>query len=411
MAPPSEASPDENDRSGAICFCGQDWWYHNRAHSDFQLMIRISKHQRVLLVNSIGMRMPVPGRTSKFLTKILRKLRSMTKLLRRPLPDHRDLFVMTPISVPIFGLPGLRLLAVWFVRAQVSLVAWWLGIRNPMICVTPPTAWGIVAPMRKRCLIYNRSDKHSAFKEANTAMIRELELALMQNADHVLYVNRELMAEDAPDCRDNAFFLDHGVDASWFDSGGDPEPSELVSIPHPRIGFFGGLRAHLVDMDLLARLADELPECQMVLVGDAASDIEDLIARDNVHWLGFRDHKNIPSFGAGFDVALLPYLTNDWIQHCNPIKLKEYLALGLPVVSSDFPEARRYAPHVRVASSHDEFIEMVGALAAAVTTPLDREAQRDAVRDSTWGRKADDLLRLTEGRLALGTAPVAASKE
>jgi glycosyltransferase involved in cell wall biosynthesis len=137
-----------------------------------------------------------------------------------------------------------------------------------------------------------------------------------------------------------------------------------------------------------------------VLIGDAPSDIESLVARDNVHWLGFRDHQEIPAFGTGFDVALMPYLTNDWIRHCNPIKLKEYLALGLPVVSSDFPEARRHEPHVRVARDHAEFIEFVRASAARQATDEDRSGRRDAIRQSTWSAKADVLLRLTSGQVS-----------
>ncbi|MGK0204497.1 MAG: hypothetical protein ACI9S9_003582, partial [Planctomycetota bacterium] len=46
------------DPRDIIIFCGQDWWYHSRAHSDFQLMTRAAKQRKVLLVNSIGMRMP-----------------------------------------------------------------------------------------------------------------------------------------------------------------------------------------------------------------------------------------------------------------------------------------------------------------------------------------------------------------
>ena len=71
---------------GYVCFSAQDWWYHNRAHSDFQLM-RGSRAPPVLVVNSIGMRMPLPGRSSQPLRRILRKLRSIAKLVRRPLPE------------------------------------------------------------------------------------------------------------------------------------------------------------------------------------------------------------------------------------------------------------------------------------------------------------------------------------
>ena len=366
-------------------------------------MIQVSTQRPVLLVNSIGMRMPTPGKSSKFASKVFRKLKSMAKLLRRAQPDNPNLYVMSPIALPVFGVPGIRHLAIWSIRAQVAMAARWIGIKKPIVIVTPPTAWNVAKSMKRTSLIYNRSDKHSAFKEADTKMIRGLELELMAHADHVLYVSRELMAEDAPDCKDNAFFLDHGVKQDWFkarESGAD-EPACMKSIPHPRIGFFGGLRAHLVDLELLAKVADELPGCQLVLIGDTPSDISDLTNRTNVHWLGFKDHTEIPTLGTGFDVALMPYIPNDWIRHCNPIKLKEYLALGLCVVSTDFPEARRHQPHVHVAANADEFVELCRVWAARSIDGSDQTsaigARQDAVRDATWQARAKTLLSLAEG--------------
>ena len=78
-----------------------------------------------------------------------------------------------------------------------------------------------------------------------------------------------------------------------------------------------------------------------------------------MHWLGFRPYEEIPRYGAGFDVAIMPWRDNEWIRNCNPIKLKEYLALGLPVVSTDFPEVHRYASVVRIARSPEEFVQLV----------------------------------------------------
>ena len=132
-------------------------------------------------------------------------------------------------------------------------------------------------------------------------------------------------------------------------------------IPHPRIGFFGNLRDQLVDFDLLERLARELPHVQVVLVGDATRAMERLTAHSNIHWFGFRPYNDVPRYGAGFDVAIMPWNDNEWIRNCNPIKLKEYLALGLPVVSTDFPEVRRYESVVRIARDADDFVRLVAA--------------------------------------------------
>lgn len=395
-----EASTSRTEATGApiICFAGLDWWYHNRAHSDFQLMSRAARTRTVLLVNAIGMRMPLPGRTSQPFRRIWRKLRSMSRLVRRPIPDLPGFSVFTPLLFPFYGASWARDLNARLVRAQVRLAAWYLGIERPVIFVTLPTAWDVVRPMQRRSLVFNRSDKASEFGEADRDSIAALESRILQEADVVIYVSRALMEEERDVVGDRGHFLDHGVDLDLFDPARyASEPDDLRAIAHPRVGFFGALRDHLVDFELLERLARELTDAHFVLIGGATSSMKRFEKFPNVHWLGFRPYEDIPRYGVGFDVAIMPWLDNDWIRNCNPIKLKEYLALGLPVVSTDFPEVRRYADVVRIAGDAKEFVQLVrmtlgqeGGLGSAA-------ARRRSVLDASWDARTRDLLKLLDG--------------
>src|SRR5262245_25041056 len=102
-----------------VCFAGQDWWYHNRAHSDFQLMTRIARTRDVLLVNSIGMRMPLPGRSTMFARRIARKAASMARLLRTPLPELPRFHVFTPVTLPLYASAWARPINAELVARQV----------------------------------------------------------------------------------------------------------------------------------------------------------------------------------------------------------------------------------------------------------------------------------------------------
>lgn len=382
---------------GYICFSAQDFWYHNRAHSDVQLMRRVAAQRPVLFVNSIGMRMPLPGRSTKPLRRIARKLRSVAKLVRRPFPDLPGFRVMTPLVLPLYGSARARALNARLVRLQVTLVARALRIANPVLVVTIPTAWDAVRRMRRHRLVVNRSDEYSAFPEADGELIAGLERELLRHADHVLYVSRALMAKESPLSGDRAHFLDHGVDLEHFQPGTPAqEPGDLAAIPHPRIGFFGGLDDYIIDFGLLGHLARTLPDAHLVLIGDATCSLGDLTTLPNVHWLGFRDYADIPAYGSGFDVALMPWLAgSSWIQASNPIKLKEYLALGLPVVSVDFAEVRHYAEVIAVARDADDFVAQVRA--ALATGGAAAPQRRAAVAGASWERKAADLIDLAEG--------------
>jgi GT2 family glycosyltransferase/glycosyltransferase involved in cell wall biosynthesis len=394
---PPGGSPPKPDgssaRPGYVCFSAQDWWYHNRAHSDFQLMRQVAGRRRVLIVNSIGMRMPLPGRSTHTLRRIGRKLRSVAKFVRRPLPGF---YVMSPLPLPLYGSRLGRAVNAALVRAQVRLVCRVLGLRRPVIVVTIPTAWDVVRPLPRRALVFNRSDRHSAFPEADAATIRNMEHELLERADHVLYVSEALMTEERAMTGDRAHFLDHGVDLEHFRRRPPGrQPADLRAIPGPRVGFFGALDDFVVDFDLLERLAVDLPDVSLVLIGDAMGPIDRLTRHPNVHWLGFRPYEEIPAYGSGFDVAIMPWRDNSWIAYSNPIKLKEYLALGLPVVSTDYAQLAAYADHVRVAAGPELFVKAVRA--ALSEEPPDSAALRASVAGADWSRRAAELMALVEG--------------
>ncbi|GIH69054.1 hypothetical protein Mth01_13070 [Sphaerimonospora thailandensis] len=387
--------PDRRPPSGYVCFSAQDWWYHNRAHSDFQLMRGIAARRPVLVVNGIGMRMPLPGRSTHALRRVVRKLRSVAKFVRRPLPGF---YVMSPLPLPLYGSRFGRWAGATLVRTQVRAVCWALGLREPAIMATLPTAWDVVRPLRRHTLVYNRSDRHSAFPEADQTAIEAMEKALLENADHVIYVSGALMAEERALTGERARFLDHGVDLEHFRPVPvERQPADLRAIPGPRVGFFGALDDFVVDFDLLERVAKELSDVSLVLIGDATGSMDRLVRYPNVYWLGFRPYEQIPAYGSGFDVAIMPWLDNAWIRYANPIKLKEYLALGLPVVSTDYAELAGYVDRVRVAVSGKPFVDAVRTVLSE-GGPMSPGALRASVSGADWSARAAELMTLVEMR-------------
>jgi len=380
-----------------LCFAGQDWWYHNQAHSDFQLMRQVARHRPVLVVNSIGMRMPIPGRTTQPVRRILRKLRSVARRVQAPVPELPNFRVMSPLSLPFSGRPRLRAVNAWLVAGQVRMACARLRMRRPVCVVTVPTAQPVLDHLPHGQVVFNRSDKHSDWPEVDTASISQLEDRLLRTADHVLYVSHALMESERPLAGDRAVFIDHGVDLDHFrPTPEERQPGDLRSIPHPRVGFFGALD-ELVDYDFLEQVAKGLPEANFVFIGAATVPMERLASLPNVHVLGFRDYADIPRYGSGFDVAIMAWVPSDWIRWCNPIKLKEYLALGLPVVSTPFPELAWYGEVVHVGQDPEEFAGEVRALLARPTIGDDGAARRRRVADESWASKAALLVALCEG--------------
>jgi glycosyltransferase involved in cell wall biosynthesis len=124
-----------------------------------------------------------------------------------------------------------------------------------------------------------------------------------------------------------------------------------------------------------------------VLVGKPSIDCSRLLTKSNVRMLGYKPYTQIPHYGKCFDVAVMPWRQNDWIEACNPIKLKEYLALGKPIVSTPFKELERYDGLVYPASKPEEFVRCIHQ-ALRENDAQRIEARRNKVKTATWRHKA-----------------------
>jgi hypothetical protein len=369
---------------GVVCFAAVDWWYHSQGHSERQIMRRLVETTPVVWVNPIALRAPRPGRTEMPFRRIVRKLGSTLKGFRR---DESGIRVLSPIFVPIYNDRFARVNGV-LLRVQARLAARAVGIRNPAAFVTLPTAAHAVDTGRWHRVVYNRSDNFRALPEVDQQFVARLEDHLLARADEVLYVNHELLESEQAMTRSSTY-LGHGVDYDHFAEGGSrPEPAELRGLSRPIIGFYGALDEFTVDLELLIAVADRFPDATLLLLGTQAMELDRLLARPNVRYLGPIPYDQLPAYAARFDVGLMPWLQNDWIRFCNPIKLKEYLAAGFPVVSVDFPELEPYRDLVAATSTREDFLDAI-ATALAGDSPPARDARRARVANSGWSGLAE----------------------
>jgi glycosyltransferase involved in cell wall biosynthesis len=272
------------------------------------------------------------------------------------------------------------------------------------VIVVVPTALDVVRTMKLDVAVYYRADDHAATTGVDHAVIYGLESELLATAGLTAYSSRALMSAEADRPRRHAMLLDHGVDVDHFDTRrAGVEPELTASIPHPRVGFFGQIEPESIDLDLLVRIAAADSARQLVLIGRVAMDLSQLSRFDNVHVLGWQSYAELPALAAGFDVAICPMPDTKWVESASPIKIKEYLALGLSVVSRDIPQLRTLANVLTLARTNDDF---VAAIAEAIETGgrATPELRRLAVIGDTWRARAQEL------RSAIGTNKVGSSE-
>lgn len=198
----------------------------------------------------------------------------------------------------------------------------------------------------------------------------------------------------------------HGVKDVYFSSqsGSRTAASVMGKYKTPVVGFFGSVSPCL-DFKLLEKVAAACPDLSFVFIGPIEADITLLSSYENVSFLGMVPDSEIGNYAEWVDVAMAPFLVNNLTVSLNPLTLLDYVACGLPIVSTNLPEVARYHEHVYNAANADEFVTSLRA--AVVDSPLRREARREIAGRQSWrsraelvGRQLEDSLeeRLEEAR-------------
>jgi glycosyltransferase involved in cell wall biosynthesis len=368
-----------------ICFAN-DWAADPLSKK--QVMRRLARGHRVLWINSLNNRRP--RLAGKDLRRSLQKLGDFRSGLIQV--DDR-IWRLAPLYVPFHGHPLARSLNRRLLGWQIKAALRKLRFRRPITWTFVPSSADVVGTLGERFVVYHCVDEYSAFSDA-AAEIRERERELLAKSDLVLVCSSTLLdTKRAPS--GPTHLVTHGVDYEHFRRATDPATptaSELRELPRPILGFHG-LVADWVDLPLLAELARLRPDWSIVLVGRSDTDTTALAGLANLHLLGHCPYERLPEFLRGFDVAMLPFVVNELTISSNPLKLREYLAAGLPVVAAPLPEISRLGKLVRLASTASEYVTEIQRLLEAGVIGPSRERSDLVVRES-WDTKVAEMERL-----------------
>lgn len=252
--------------------------------------------------------------------------------------------------------------------AHAPVVAW----------LETPTALPLLALVPDATVVYDCARDAGACTGASDALVDELlqaESALVSRADVILTANPALRAIHA-NAHDNVHCIPPAVDAAHFrpDAVERTHPAQRA-IPEPRIGWFGTID-EAVDLALVAAIADERPDWQLVMVGPIAVEASALPRRPNLHWLGPQGYADLPAFCTRWDVCLLPMRTDATYAPTRtvPGALLEFMAAERPIVATGFAGLPKICR--AVVRTGGTVSEIVAACEAAMREPAgDREAR------------------------------------
>jgi glycosyltransferase involved in cell wall biosynthesis len=366
-----------------IIYVGNDWFADNRT-SSHQIARLLAQHNRMLYVEAAGQR--APKASKRDIGKIFRKLK---RAFADPVRLDNGMHLYSPVILPFHRFSLARRLNKIILGWSIKRACKTVGFENPVLWIILPHYSSLVDTVRCKGVVYYVVDEYSSMPDVDADRIREMERHVLDHADVVFTISEELTRAKSQ-VNPNTYFSNHGVDTAHFNRAHTedlPRPSELGSMPAPVIGFFGLIEDWL-DLELIEHLASRRPRYSFVLIGRVASDTARLKKHKNVFFLGQKKYEDIPAYLKYFDVCLIPFKLNEVIINSNPLKLKEYLAGGKPVVSVGIGEVRKYGDLVYIGDTYDEYLACVDRALEEDSPERARQRVR-AMESESWPARVD----------------------
>jgi len=320
--------------------------------------------------------------------------------LSGPRKQPEGLSVHTLLQIPLHRFALVRRLNRELVRLSLRRLLARLGVRSPVTWFVVPHLASVAGQLGERLSVYYCIDDYASLPDVDATAVRAMDDELTRRADLVFVASETLLASKRL-LNPETHVSPHGVDYGHFVRAQDPAlpvPDDIAHLPHPIVGFFG-LIERWIDLGLVEWLAEQRPHWTFLMIGRVAVPESETPRRPNVVFLGRRPYETLPAYGKAFSVALIPYHLTPQVLHANPLKLREYLAMGKPIVSVSTPEIDKFGAHVRIGRSREEMLGHLDEAVAEGLTPMEVEAQLALASTMTWDATTRRVVERVDERL------------
>ena len=372
-------------KQSVVCFSANDW--SDIPSSKAHIMRSLGKTHKVLYIDTLGIR--TPRFSNHDFKRAIHKIKSSLRGLRHV---ENELYVWSPPAIPFHGSPVSRRINATVLSIAINRLMARLEMEDTIVWSYLPNAVGIIKKLRASKIVYHCIDDYGQFTDCPRTSFQQMEREMLQTADLTVVSSKRLLELRRPDAKRIAY-IPHGVDVDFFRAAANANVvlPDIAQIRRPIAGFVGRI-ADWVDLELIARCARVRPDWSFVFVGPSNVDLRKYENLANLHFLGRKDHKDIPHYIKMFDVCLIPFVENDLVASVNPLKMYEYLALGKPTVSTPMSEVRALADVVAIAGG-DDFPE---AIQRAYSNDSDtaRRARIETISARSWTTVTEEIMTL-----------------
>lgn len=235
-------------------------------------------------------------------------------------------------------------------------------------------------------LIYRCADNIKSFNNACKTM-PYFEKLIIKKADAV-FVTAHSLIEKKKDIRKDLIYLPNGVQLDNFIRDRYEIPHEFENNNKIKCIYVGAIEEWF-DLDLVKYCAENLNNIDFYLIGPAKIDMSKLKKLENVFVLGKRNYKDVPNYLYYSDVAIIPFKVNELTDSITPIKLYEYMSVGLNVVSTNFKEINYMNSPAYIAKNYKEFCEDI--IEAVQNKEKNQERNIEFAKENTWEKRFDEI--------------------
>jgi len=373
-----------------IIFIGGIDWYGKYKYSTHHIVERLARGNRVFYIDNFGGRRDVRLRDiARVLRRAGRLFSKKTRFVQPSENGKRNPVVIQPVLIPTPRLPNsVGRINVRLLRRKLEAAIDQFHMQYPVIWNFVPTdvVWKAVSHLPRSVFIYQSVDNfaaHPLIPRGARERFAKSEEMFAKSADLVFVNARNLLAEKIK-LNPRTYFFPNGVDVDHFRQAGAGIPA-MEKLPKPVIGF-AGLLGPWIDFDLLADCAGRRPHWSFALIGSRSSEtpLRKLADRPNVHFTGAVDHAMLPSYFKYFDAGIIPYQLTEFTRYTFPSKMAEYLAAGLPVVSTALPEVEAYASVVNVVHGAEQMVAAIESELVCAGEADRVESRLRAAKSLSW---------------------------
>jgi len=372
-----------------------DWGIH--PSSSQHIFRHIAESHCISWINTVGMRRPRLNMTD--IRKARRKLAGMFALQsgHSSAATPANIDVHQPFMIPFNDVGFVRRLNSASVTRDVHSTMNWSDMESPILVTTIPSACDYVDSFPGATVVYYCVDDFSEWPGLDKSLVLEMEATLVEKADLFIATSRSLFARLEKSGKPT-YLLPHGVDIELFSTDVAAEHQVLRDIPSPRAGYFG-LFDDRSDQDLISSVATENPEVSFVIAGRVETSVERLRSLPNVYFVGLIDYADLPALIQGIDVLFIPYKVDALSESMSPLKLKEYLVTGRPIISTPIAAAKEMQELMSIASSPDGWNR---SLKDGMRSDRCRRREQMVARlaGESWAHKAEQFVNICYGRSA-----------